>query len=452
MSRRVAVSFEDDLVRIVYATESKGRLTVTRTLAVNADQFDAFLQKNRFPDLIVLYPFRKFYSDIIPVPPVKKKSHLDTIIRSEIKRRYNDLRSFTFFYDVMREKAAEEKSPYDAFFFVVDDAEVEAIVERFDRHGQKIKFLCPDVMALSYLFRSGMVEAPRTVIGLLASTTEKSLFLMRDGHIRFIRVTPSVGKDLQDTDIDNINMTVSYYQQHLRVTPEQLVLLNISAEGDAERITIPTVKVVPPPEISPPGASFHDYVIPLAAVAAGSALKPDNMLPDKFRKIYSQTSVMGYAAALFVFISVLAAGCIAYNLSEVSSMRKQIAFLRSEMSSEASVMAVYDQSAIKLQQMKPAINLIRDALSATFAQESLRRISLLPLEGIEVQSINISSEKESNRLEISGVIHMDDFGSRHKVFQKLARALTGNGESVMASQKIDLQGGVFRIAVGSNRP
>jgi hypothetical protein len=72
LKKQVAVSFEDSHIRVVFAYQDKGKTTIQRTVLLREEEFDAFLEANKLPNLSVVYPFRNFYSDVVSVPPVKK--------------------------------------------------------------------------------------------------------------------------------------------------------------------------------------------------------------------------------------------------------------------------------------------------------------------------------------------------------------------------------------------
>ncbi len=73
MSKQVAVSFEDNLVKVVYASSDKGRTVVQKTTSFKDEEFDSFLKTTRLPDLTVVCNFKRFYSDILYCSPCKTR-------------------------------------------------------------------------------------------------------------------------------------------------------------------------------------------------------------------------------------------------------------------------------------------------------------------------------------------------------------------------------------------
>jgi len=298
LKRQVAVSFEDDLIKVIYASQDKGGLTVQQTLTFGDDQFDAFLKANKMPNISIVYPFRKFYSDIIQAPPVKR-AYLHTIVEAEIRKRYPELNRFSFFYYMLADKAAEEKGLRDVFFFAVDQREIDPIVDRFDRYGKTIKAIYPDILSVSHFLQTQDKGERKTSLGLLASNTDKSLFLVKNGQLRFIRITPSNGKDIRDTDVDNINMTVSYCLQQLRTNPQQVLSLNSAFDEAQGKTVIPTVQIGYDEKTMIPEETFREFMIPLSAILFSDALKNDSLLPGKYRVLYIQRFAVSYSIISF---------------------------------------------------------------------------------------------------------------------------------------------------------
>lgn len=440
---QVAISFEDDLVKVVYASQDKGKVIVQKTIVLKDEEFDLFLKRNRMTNISVIYPFRKFYSDIVPAPPVKR-AYLDTIVETEIRKRFPELKLFSFFYTVLEDKGARE-----VFFFAVDNSEIDNVVERFDRQGKTIKAVYPDIFTVSHLVQSQDTKMYKTVLCLLVSNADKSLFLVKNGQIRFIRVTPSRGKDIQDTDIDNINMTVSYSQQQLRLNPERLVLLNSAIEEDQCNAVIPAVRLTSHEKVMLPEEEFQNFNMPLSAIIFSDILKNDNMLPKKYKMLYVQRFAVSYSILFFLLFSLIGLSYFLINLSDISSLRGKIELLRKELVGIESVSAGYDKNSAELQRILPLINLINDARSRVDIKKALTRLNFLPMGTIDIQSIQINNKKDSLQMQISGNIHSTNFGNMHHTFQKLLDSFNKDAGMVTLSRNLDLKSGQFQIEIES---
>jgi len=443
---QVAISFEDDLVKVVYASQDKGKVIVEKTIVLKDEEFDLFLKRNKMPNISVIYPFRKFYSEIFPAPPVKR-AYLDTIVETEIRKRFPELKLFSFFYTVLADKSAEEKGAREVFFFAVDNSDIDTIVERFDRQGKTIKAIYPDIFTVSHLVQSQDTKMYKTVLCLLESNAEKSLFLVKNGQVRFIRITPSRVKDVRDTDIDNINMTVSYCQQVLRLNPEILVLLNSQIKEAQGKTAIPAVRVTSHEKVMLPDETFQDFIIPLSAIIFSDILKNDNLLPKKYKMLYVQRFAVSYSMLFFLFFSLIGLSYFIINLSDISTLRGKIELLRKELAGSESVIAGYEKNSAELQRILPLINLINDARSGVDNQKALSRLNFLPMETIDIQRIQINNKKDSLQMQISGNIHANNLGNMHHTFQKLLDRLNKDAGMVTLSRNLDLKSGQFQIEI-----
>ena len=451
MKGHVAVSFEDDLIKVVYASQDKGGLAVQQTLTFGDEQFDAFLKANKMPNISVVYPFRKFYSDIIQAPPVKK-AYLQTIVEAEIKKRYPELNQFSFFYYVLADKTAEEKGLRDVFFFAVDHREIDPIVDRFDRYGKTIKAIYPDILSVSHFLQTKDKGDRKTFLGLLASNTDKSLFLVKNGQLRFIRITPSTGKDIQEADVDNINMTASYCLQQLRTNPQQVLLLNSAFDEARGKTVIPTVRVGYDEKTMIPEETFREFMIPLSAILFSDTLKNDNLLPGRYRVLYIQRFAVAYSIIFFLLFSLIGFSYLMINLTEISLSREKIQILRKELAGSEFVVAGYDKQSADLQQILPLINLIKDARSGPDIEKALAMLHFLPMENVDIQNIQLVNKNDALQMQIAGNVHASNFGNMHGTFQKLLNHFPKDAGTTILSRGLDLKSGQFQIEIETKTP
>lgn len=453
MKKQVAVSFEDIHVRVVFASQDKGKTAIQRTVLLEEEEFDAFLEANKLPNLSVVYPFRNFYSDVVSVPPVKK-SYLKTIVESEIRKRFPDLNQFSFCYSVLADKSSEEKRLREVFFFAVDNTEIDRVIQRFERHGKTVKFIYPDTVAVSHFLQSRDDIADKNVLGFYASEMDKVLLLIKNGQLRFIRVTPSTGKKIQDTDIDNINMTTSYCRQSLRLDPEQLVVLNVSTatEVPSGRTVIPVIRIDHPAGLAVPEETYRDDMAPLAAILFRDRLKNDSLLPQKYRVLYIQRFAVAYAILFFLLFSLIGLSYLTINLTEVLSQKEKINRLRKDLSGTETTISAYDKNSSGLQMIIPLIQFINDVRSGPDMQKTLTSLDFLPMEGINIQSVQMNNKKDVLQLQLSGKIESKNYRDMHNTLQKLLNSINKGAGMVILSRNMGLKNSQFQIEAEAKIP
>lgn len=453
MKKQVAVSFEDIHVRVVFASQDKGKTAIQRTVLLREEEFDAFLEANKLPNLSVVYPFRNFYSDVVSVPPVKK-SYLKAIIESEIRKRFPDLNQFSFCYSVLADKSSEEKKLREVFFFAVDNREIDRVIQRFERHGKTVKFIYPDTVAVSHFIQSRDDVAGKNVLGFYASEMDNVLLLIKNGQLRFIRVTPSTGKRIQDTDIDNINMTTSYCRQSLRLNPEQLVVLNVSTETEATsgRTVIPVIRIDHPAGLAVPEETYRDDMAPLAAILFRDRLKNESLLPQRYRVLYIQRFAVAYAILFFLLFSLIGLSYLTMNLTEVLSQKEKINRLRKDISGTETIISAYDKNAAGLQMIIPLIQFINDVRSGPDMQKKLTFLDFLPMDGIDIQSFQLNNKKDVLQFQLSGKIESENYGDMHNTLQKLLSSINKGAGMVILSRNMELKNGRFQIEAEAKIP
>jgi len=453
LKKQVAVSFEDSHIRVVFAYQDKGKTTIQRTVLLREEEFDAFLEANKLPNLSVVYPFRNFYSDVVSVPPVKK-SYMKAIVESEIRKRFPDLNQFSFFYSVLADKSSEEKKLTEVFFFAVDNREIDLVLQRFERHEKTVKFIYPDMVAVSHFIQSRDDVAGKNVLGFYASEMDKVLLLIKNGQLRFIRVTPSTGKRIQDTDIDNINMTTSYCRQSLRLNPEQLVVLNVSTgtEATSGRTVIPVIRIDHPAGLAVPEETYRDDMAPLAAILFSDRLKNDSLLPQRYRVLCIQRFAVAYAILFFLLFSLIGLSYLTMNLTEVLSQKEKINRLRKDLSETEAITSAYDKNSAGLQMIIPLIQFINDVRSGSDMQKTLTSLDFIPMEGIDIQSVQLNNKKDVLQLQLSGKIESKNYRDMHSTLQKLLNSINKGAGMVILSRNMELKNGQFQIEAEAKIP
>jgi hypothetical protein len=446
----VSVSFEDDLVKIVFASSSKGKIVVQKTLLLKDEEFDSFLKTAKLPNLTLICHFKKIYTNVIAVPPARP-AYLKKIVQIEIQKRSPELSNFSFFYTVLKGKTAEEKGLGDVFYFAVDNSELSDIIERFNKYGKPVRYIYPDVLALSKFVQSTTEPGQKTILCVDASEKEKTLFIVQNGQLRFIRVTKSSGKDINDVDVDNINMTISYCRQVLKLNPEQIALINAiqKEETGPLKTIVPITTISYPANVSAPEETLRKFITPLSAIIFKQNLKKDSLLPQKYRMLNIQKSMTVYSIGLILLISFVGLSYLLINLIQVPSLKKMILAKRTTLTEIESVVSSYEKDSEKLQQLAPLISVINEVRSAPDIQKTLAAFTFLPMKNVNIKSIQINNKKDSVQVQISGSITAENFGEMYKTFQEIVNSFNQISGVAVNSKNIEIKDSSFQIDIES---
>src|SRR3990167_3524023 len=102
MAEQITISFESEVIKIIYTVLNRGNLRVQKTLILHDEEFDNFLKTEKERSFTVVCNFKSFYQDIILFPPVKGK-YYKTLIEADIRKKLPDLKDFLFFFILLVE-------------------------------------------------------------------------------------------------------------------------------------------------------------------------------------------------------------------------------------------------------------------------------------------------------------------------------------------------------------
>ncbi len=450
MNRQASISFEDGVVKVIFASLKRGKTVVQKTLLFNDQEFDSFLKTARLPDLSVVCHFKKIYSNTISAPPAKP-AYLKKIVGMQIRKNFPELSSFSFFYTVLKATTGEEKGLRDVFFCAVDNSELSAIIERFNRYEKSVRYVYPDVLVLSQFVQSSAAPVPKTILCVDASEDEKNLFIVQNGQLRFLRITKSPGRKLNEIAVDNINMTISYCRQVMKLNPEQIALIHAPQKEEivSLKTIVPIMTIDYPEDVSIPEETRREFITPLSAILFQENLKENNLLPQKYRMLNIQKSMTVYSIVLMLLFSFVGLTYLLINLVQVPSLKQMIQEKRTTLTEIGSVVSSYEKDSEKLQKLVPLISAINEARSTPDIQKTLAAFTFFPMKNVTIKSIQINNKKDSLQLQVSGNIAAENFGEMHAIFQQIVKSFVQVPGLTVTSKNIEIRDSGFQIDIES---
>ncbi|MFN3532395.1 MAG: hypothetical protein ACK41Q_07775 [Candidatus Brocadia sp.] len=415
-----------------------------KTRILHDEEFDNFLKTEKERSFTVVCNFKSFYQDIVLFPPVKGK-YYKTVIETEIRKKAADLKDFSFFYKILGEKYIEGKARNEAFVFAVDNEELFGIINKFEKHGKTVSRLYPNALTLSYLVQSTENLSNEPVLCVAASGTDKILFLMKKGNLLFLRTIHSQEGGLHDIDIQNINMSINYIRQTLRLTPSQIILTGIVDKNDTTNLLVPVADMKYPHFILAPNETLKEFIVPISAILYAEKQSMVNLLPQSYRNIYYQKRLLAYCTIAFLFFSAISLWYLKMNVSNIFQFRDKIRSLRVEIMQKKSTYCD-DNRYQKLQKFMPLINFMNVANASPDFQKALITLECLNMKNVDVQSIQIDSEGQTLHLQIKGGITANNLANMQMTYQGLLEVIKKRKEIELISDKIDLKDKNFSIA------
>ncbi|TAN41670.1 MAG: hypothetical protein EPN22_14395 [Nitrospirae bacterium] len=450
MAKKVSVSFENEIVKVVYASPSSEGVTVESHITMKDEEFDEFLKTEKTRRFTVTANFKRTYQDIITLPPVKDKI-LSKLVELDIKKKAPDLGEISFYYSVLNDMIEEGRKVISVFVYAVSGEELSQVFGRFSKYGKIVNDLYPDSLLLSCLSTAGEKTANEANVYVSESGSIKNILLAENGKVYFMRSFQSSESGINDADVQNINMTLNYCRQTLRKNPVAVTFMGTAAYKYSANIAL----------AAPPCCSTHsinsnlssekcaEYLAPIAALMPLADLAKYSFLPEDTKAVRLQKMIMLYSSCALIVIS-LAGG--AY-LNKLSSERKQvqdnITALRSEIAQMGSVTAGYKARFDELQKVMPRIQFINDINSSPDMKKTLIALSeiapaKLNLPTVSFGSIQIEREAKNVKLIIKGNIKSFTYIDLETTYAKLLDALKGKGLEVI-SKNMSIQEKTFQV-------
>jgi len=452
LARQIAVSFENEIIKIVYASLKGRNLTIIKTLTLRNDEFDDFLKKERSRDFIAVCDFKTFYQDIMLLPPVNEK-YFKNIVETEAKKKFPELKDFTFFHSILGERMHEGRRVKETFFFAVGNDDLNKFIGRFGRHGKRIKCIFPAPFALSMLVNSSYGITSEPLLCVAESDAGKTVFLMKDGMPHFIRTMQSPDKGIHDVDVQGINMTINYCRQTLRLSPSQVILIGTPCTI-YDAVMEPAAPAACIRNISNIATSgkhtepLEEFLAPMSAIQHLKELLRFNLLPKDYRDFYLHKAVISYM--LFILLIALTAGAfyLKTKSSEIYSSKKKAEAVRSEIKGMEPILTAYENKKKEMERFMPLINLMNSVNASPDMQKALIAVSSLNYPGmksINTQSINIIPEVKALRISIKGNASAKDLLEMQQAYQNLVVSIKNTKGLQILSDRIDINNKEFQM-------
>jgi hypothetical protein len=445
LSVQVIVSFENEIIKVIHANTRHGNLSIDKSFSFSSEEFDHYLATTTDNEFVVINDFHEMYQDIISLPPAKEK-YLRSLVGIEIRKRITDWKDTSFFYITLRQTQREGKWLKDIFFFVVNNDDIDNLISRFSKHDKIITHLYPDVLVLSNIIEADDVETNQPLLGVIDLVTRKTMFLVKDKKLLFVRVAQSDQKGLNTADIESINMTIAHCRQTLRVNPVRVVFRDKpDTREPAVNPIVPVATMKYPSNITAFKETIEEYITPIAAALNEKALSSCDMLSEGYRGIFTQRKILAYAVIVFLIFSLMGVGYIGLKLFDISLTLKEINFLREGIGEKQPIIGDFTSTSNELQKLMVPITFMKQINTSPDMQRVLISLKTLNMQGADIGTITIRNDKEACLIAIEGHIKAQTYTDLQSNYQNVLDGLKKIKELETASQSLDLKMQNFKI-------
>lgn len=452
MAHNVVVSFERDQVKIIHTEAAGSSLTLTKSLTIPLSDFSAYLKRETASSFIVTAAFSDAYQFTLQ-HPVLKPAFMQKIMEAEIRKRFPDLKEFAFFSISIGELVQDNKKMLESFIYAVGVEELSRITMPFAENNKTITALVPDFLPISYLLPVAAERQDETVLMIASVADERILLLLKQQALVFVRRVTALSAEYSSIDIQNINMTVNYCRQAMRLNPARAVFVGAAPEAalSAELILPAETGTITPDRFA---GMQSDSIGPIAASLYGARCKPFSLLPPEYRDYLSQRRILQLIAIACGVISCLALAFIVWRGIEFVSLKNRCEHLRAGLSRGEASFRAYQQERTAFQPYRPVVDFLNAAHSAPNPSIPLARLAAFSHQDFERVRIHTATAKfEANALSIllKGSIADNEFAAMQKHFLHLKQAIQGIQGAQITNEKIELKSRSFELAVTFQR-
>lgn len=462
MGRAVVVSLEDTTIKVVYASLKGRDVIVKDALKLKDDQLDDFLLKEKTKEFIVVNSFKDSFQDTVLIPSVKK-SFIRKLLEAEIEKRAA-LNDFSFLYTVLGEKVVENRRLKEFFVFAVRNEELRDIINRFVNKGKVVKAIYPDIFSIACLIETDIMP----VLCVSEAGLNKNIFLIKDGKLQFLRTAQSLEQGINDIDIENINMTVNYCRQALRINPSFILLAGgLCSNYNAVAVaTLPVACLIQEPgartgphsarrRLQSPaksgfyGLGFLDFVSPISSFFIPSGIDM-NLLPGEYRNFFRTRLFLQYITLLFLAGSFIGMCYGAYILRDISDLRHRLDAIRRDLVGVEAVFSSYIDKREELNRYMPFVTFLKGAESAPDAGRFLSLLSGIKTENLRINSISLNITDNVVNGNIRGEINAEGYADTQMYYDRFLESVKGLKGIIIKSHGLELRDKSFHAEIKWN--
>lgn len=398
-------------------------------------------------------PFR-FYQDILNLPPVADKLY-DKLVRLEMQKAHPDLTSFSIDYRIVGESTIDSRQFRKIAVFSYPDEFLNDFIGKVAHHGIMISNIFAAPGAIFRLALSTCAEEPGQPRIFIATLPGEKLFLVSENNeLEFIRLIPSNDSALLPEDTENINMTVDYCFQTLRMRPFEAVMLNQSDELSGELsdlVSVPYRSAMPPQLEDLPHDIIRDYLAP-AAAALHSLESPGtgNIVPADYAAFTTDRKLLTAAFMLLILLTLLLAAHIVTERLIISGLKSKISMVRTELNGSEAELATFRKLDAEADQFKKQIEFVNRYNSAQNPATALAALILPETGDYAIKGISVKSGDGFLTVQMDGSIIASGYSATQASFEKFVSFLAKIPGYTVSSSSLDINGKTFGIQARYN--
>lgn len=415
MLNKAYLSIEGKYVKAVI---TKKNIENAQFLEFHVDELLDFIKENSIKEVYMSVSFSELYTFKLSFPfqISEKKKILEKLVFNEIRKIYPNIQRFSFMYETYM---ADSRTWIRCY--MIPESSYQ-FIEEFIEARVNIKALYPLHIPLIFLVNSVSELIEKNKIVCFFSGKSRFLFVFEKTEMILMREFEG-SEDLTDEDIININMTMNYSIQNLRVIPNEVILIGVK-KRELSGLSLPYRFLSILPE-------YEKYTVPLIMVLSGEDLKRKSILPEQYRRFKKTIKYLNYASFVFIITMIALFG---YNLESFYKIKS----IYSSMISQRQYVLEHEQEFFDIDkkikkfetEMKPFIELQNKRNSMVDMRYLLKSIGQAKTEFIQIISVEILNA-EKPELKIKGKSIGKSFSERQMSYLNFKASLHQGGFKII---------------------
>ena len=415
MTKEAYISIEGVHTKI-FIPESK-KIDRDNFYQINTNELLTFLKEKQIKEVTISQFIPDFITLTISIPfaskVLKNKNLLNGIAITEIRKKYPAIQKFSYIFKPY-------KSAGRAYLrcYVIPEEQFN-IFSNLVIEGINVRAFYPSFIPIVEIVGAYQNSLDTNQIICYISKNFRFLFILREDEIIFQRFYESEPDKLTDEDVVNLNMTVSYALQNLRINPEKIFFIGIKPI-DVQGLNIPYEFLS--------FSSFEEYIIPISLQNIKDKLKGKEVLPVDYRKFKKTKRYFQIAASILILIALILSLKNFLIINEIQNNKKSLNIIKQEiLTKEKEFFVLQDYIKYFEQNIKPFLELQNKKSSLNEIRTGIYPVSEAgKIKEVQITSIEIENIKPQ-KIKITGKISGNSFTEREVAYINFKNILINKG-------------------------
>jgi hypothetical protein len=450
-NKTVVVSFEGESVKVVFASTKGENIHLDDYMTLTIEQFNDFLRNDASDDYIIVTGFKNFQNDRVSIPKTKDR-YIKPLLKREISSRHPELNDFVPIVLFIEQSDTLGKHRNDYFVISIDKSEINDLIGHFLENQKSVIMVYPAMCVLMSL----LPQSDTPFLCMFEVGEIKNVILVKDGNIIFTRSFSSQDEDGSDVVAQNIDLTVIYCRESLKVDPSFIIMAGvISKSVRISSSEIPSKPLVFPESFNVDQSEFNQYMIPIAAINYSrehpSILKKVKSLPEinvvttQYKTFCYAKSLLKYSAVFFLALSIISIGFIGESSLNILKTNNKIKARRLQLSD---ISRIFETHIIKrdkvVDNLKNIEFMIRVNKQPRFA-DFLTALSSIKMDGVSIESLFAQNSNNIANVEMTGTLTVTNnygFIKKEEIFRNSLIKIAG---LKVINYKSDIQKRTYKV-------